>query len=144
MLMPSIFGGNLFDELVNNDWFEGHRNNVSTSIKGIMKTDIVEKDNSYELTIELPGYDKKDIQAEVNEGYLTITATRETQNDETDEFGKVIRKERYSGSCKRTYFVGEAVKDEDISAKFENGELKMVIPKKEEKKEEVAKGVSIL
>ena len=126
MLLPSIFGEDLFD-----DWMDfPFRTNTSTSL---MKTDIRETDNSYELDMDMPGFEKEDIKAELKNGYLTISASSHKNNDEKDNDGKYIRRERYSGSCSRSFYVGEDVKQEEIKAKFENGILKVSIPKKEEK-----------
>ncbi len=106
------------------------RTRTSTNL---MKTDVKETDNSYELDIDMPGFEKGDIKAELKNGYLTISASSSKNNDEKDKDGKYIRKERYSGSCSRSFYVGDDVKQEDIKAKFENGILKVSVPKKEEK-----------
>jgi HSP20 family molecular chaperone IbpA len=134
MLMPSIFGENLFD-----DFFEDFGRpvrraaNFGSSVSGIMKTDVKETDTGYEIDIDLPGYKKEDVKAELNEGYLTINASTQTSNDEKDSDGKYVRRERYSGTCSRSFYVGEDVTQEEIKAKFEDGILKMFVPKKEEK-----------
>ena len=94
-----------------------------------MRTDIVEKDGNYLLNMELPGYKKEDIQMELKDGYLIINATKNVNNEEKDEEGHVIRREHYSGSCSRNFYVGDAIKHEDIKASFDNGELKITIPK---------------
>lgn len=136
MLMPSIFGENLID-----DFFEDFARPVRRSMNygapaaGIMKTDVKETDGGYELNIDLPGYKKEDVKAELNEGYLTISASTESSNDEKDSNGKYIRRERYSGTCSRSFYVGEDVTQEEIKAKFEDGILKLFVPKKEEKNE---------
>lgn len=126
MLMPSIFGENLFD-----DWMSFPFRNFNTN--SLMKTDIRETDGSFELDIDMPGFSKEDLKAELKEGYLTISASTSKDNDEKDENGKYIRRERYSGSCSRSFYVGDEVKQEDIKAKFENGILKISVPKKEAK-----------
>ncbi len=103
-----------------------------------MQTDIADMGNGYEVTINLPGFKKEDVTGELKDGYLVVTATTNSSNDEKDNNGKYIRRERYSGTCSRSFYVGEDVKQEDIKAKFENGTLKLSIPKKEaipEKKE---------
>ena len=94
-----------------------------------MRTDIVEKDGNYLLNMELPGYKKEDIQMELKDGYLIINASKNVSNEEKDEDGHVIRRERYSGSCTRNFYVGDSIKEEDIKASFDNGELKISIPK---------------
>ena len=100
----------------------------------IMKTDIKEKKDKYVIDIDLPGYEKENIKIEVEDGYLTVHASTNTNKEEKEE-GKFVRKERYVGSCSRSFYVGEEVNDEDIKATFKNGTLKLEIPKKEEKKE---------
>ena len=127
MLLPSIFGEDLFDDWMMDFPIRGSR---STSL---MKTDVKETDNSYELDMDMPGFDKGDIKAELKNGYLTISASSHKNNDEKDNDGRYIRRERYSGSCSRSFYVGGDVKQEDIKAKFENGILKVTVPKKEEK-----------
>ena len=127
MLLPSIFGEDLFDDWMMDFPFRGSR---STSL---MKTDVKETENSYGLDMDMPGFEKGDIKAELKNGYLTISASSHKNNDEKDNDGKYIRRERYSGSCSRSFYVGEDVKQEDIKAKFENGILKVTVPKKEEK-----------
>ena len=126
MLMPSIFGENLFDD----DWmdfpfereFWGRQNPAYTkNTKNLMKTDIREHDAGYELDIDLPGFKKDEIKAELENGYLTISATKGTSNDEQDKKGKYIRRERYAGTMQRSFYVGEDVTQEDIKAKFEDG-----------------------
>jgi HSP20 family molecular chaperone IbpA len=109
-----------------------------------MQTDIEESETGYALTMNLPGFKKEDVKAELKDGYLTINASTNSSKEEKDEKGKYIRKERYSGSCSRSFYVGEAVTQEDIKAKFEDGTLKISVPKKELKPEvEEAKYISI-
>ena len=141
MLMPSIFGENLFDDFMNfpfEDEFFGRKNPLyGKHGKNIMKTDVRETDNTYELDIDLPGFKKEEVSARLENGYLTISAAKGLDKDETDKkTGKYIRQERYAGSCSRTFYVGEAVEPEDVSAKFENGILQLHILKKEAKKVE--------
>lgn len=99
----------------------------------IMKTDIKEKNDGYQIDIELPGYQKENIKMDIEDGYLTIHAEIDTDNEEKEE-GKFVRKERYVGSCSRSFYVGEDIKSEDIKASFKNGMLKIEIPKVEEEK----------
>lgn len=96
-----------------------------------MKTDIRETDGSFELDIDMPGFNKEDLKAELKEGYLTISASTNKDDGEKDENGRYIRRERYVGSCSRSFYVGEDIKQDDIKAKFENGILKISVPKKE-------------
>ena len=134
MLMPSIFGENLFDEFFD-DFVRPTRRVVryNTPSTTIMKTDVKETEGSYELDIDLPGYKKEDVKAELKDGYLTISAATNTNNDQKDETGKYIRRERYYGNCSRSFYVGENITQEDIKARFEDGILKIVVPKKEAK-----------
>lgn len=134
MLMPSIFGENLFDDFFG-DFTRPARSvaRYNTPASSVMRTDVKETDNGFELDIDLPGYKKEDVQAELKEGYLTISAATKKENDEKDNNGKYIRRERYYGTCSRSFYVGEEVTQEDIKAKFEDGILKVSIPKKEAK-----------
>lgn len=100
----------------------------------IMKTDIQEKDDKYLIDIDLPGYEKENIQLDVEDGYLTVHANIGSSKEEKEE-GKFVRKERYVGSCSRSFYVGEEIESEDIKASFKNGTLQIEIPKKEEKKQ---------
>lgn len=108
-----------------------------------MRTDIVEKNGQYLLNMELPGYQKGDIQMELKDGYLTIQASRNEDTEEKDNEGQVIRRERYSGSCSRNFYVGDTVKETDIKASFENGELKVIIPMNDMKQVEEKKVIPI-
>lgn len=138
MLMPSIFGESLFDEFFNDDFLRPEpRSNrrYATPAVSVMKTDIKETDNSFELDIDLPGYKKEDVNAELKDGYMTITAQKNSQNDQKDKEGNYIRRERFYGSCSRSFFVGKDITEEDIKARFEDGILKVSVPKKEAKEE---------
>ncbi|MCI5700565.1 MAG: Hsp20/alpha crystallin family protein [Lachnospiraceae bacterium] len=134
MLMPSIFGESLFDEFFD-DFARPVKNaaRVHTTAPVVMRTDVKENASSYELDIDLPGYKKEDVQAELKDGYLTITATTKTNDDQKNEAGKYIRRERYYGTCSRSFYVGKDVEQEDIKAKFEDGILKIEVLKKEAK-----------
>ena len=98
----------------------------------LMKTDIKEKKDEYIIDIDLPGYEKEGIKLNIQDGYLTVHATV-NKEEKDEEKGKFVRKERYSGECSRSFYVGEAITQEDIKARFENGILKLFVPKKEEK-----------
>ena len=139
MLLPrtntlnSIFGENLFD-----DFFEDFARPLRSSTRynasaGVMRTDVRESDAGYELDIDLPGYKKEDVKAELKDGYLTISAETRTDNDEKEENGKYIRRERYYGTCSRSFYVGKEVTQEEIRARFEDGILKVAVPKKQAK-----------
>ena len=134
--MLATYRNNIFDDLFNTPFF-------TRSEQNMMKTDIKEHDGGYELTVDLPGVKKDDIKAELNDGYLTITAENNSSKDEKDEKGKYICRERYSGSYSRSFYVGDAVTEEDIKAKFENGTLTMDIPKKEALPEKQNKYIAI-
>ena len=132
MLMPSIFGESLFDDFFD-DFARPARSaaRYNTPTTNVMRTDVKEDENGYELHIELPGYQKEDVKAQLKDGYLTIQAEKNQNNDQKDEDGKFIRRERFYGSCSRSFYVGEGLTEEDIKAKFENGVLKIAVPKKE-------------
>ncbi len=132
--MPSIFGDTLLD-----DFFgfptNGNYRRTTSNTNGLMQTDVEELEKEYQVIMNLPGFAKEDVKGELKDGYLTITATTNTSNDEKDKKGQYIRRERYSGTCSRSFYVGEDIKQEDIKAKFENGTLKLTIPKVEAKPE---------
>ena len=107
----------------------------TADIGEMMKSDVKETEQGYEVTMNLPGVRKEDVKAELKDGYLMIQATTNTSNEEKESDGKYIRRERYCGSCSRRFYVGDQVTQEDIKAKFEDGTLKLQIPKKEAKEE---------
>ena len=135
MLMPSIFAENLFD-----DWFDFpsvrdiDRRLYGKNAAREMKTDVREHDDHYEVNIDLPGFKKEDITLTLENGYLTVTAAKGLDKDETNKKGKVIRQERWEGTMKRSFYVGDAITEQDIAAKFENGVLSLTVPKKDAKK----------
>ena len=137
MLVPSIFGENLFDDFMDfpfNDDFWGRKNPLyGKNAKRMMKTDIRETDGSYELDVDLPGFKKDEIKASLENGYLTISAAKGLDKDEKDKDGKYIRQERYAGAMSRSFYVGDEVTQDEIKAKYEDGILKLSIPKKEKK-----------
>ena len=138
MLMPSIFGENLFDDdwmnFPFNDEFWGKKNPLyGKHAQNMMKTDIRETDGSYELDVDLPGFKKDEIQMELNDGVLTISAAKGLDKDEEDKKGNYIRKERYAGSMSRSFYVGKHVTVEDVHPKYENGILSFSVPKEEAK-----------
>ena len=136
MLRPSIFNDNLFDDFFEFPFFDdrAERKLYGHNAKNIMKTDIKEHKDGYELEIDLPGFHKDEIQAELKDGYLTISAAKQLNQDEKEkESGKYIRRERYSGSCQRSFYVGDEITQEDIKAEFKHGILKLFVPKKEAK-----------
>ncbi len=136
-MLPSIFRENLFDDVFD-DAFDvfpafGRRNFFGKQGQNIMKTDVRETDDSYELDIDLPGFKKEELQAKIENGYLTISANKSADKDKKDKKGRYIRQERYVGQFSRSFYVGNSVQREDIQARFEDGILKLSIPKKENK-----------
>ena len=147
MMMPSIFGEDLFDDFMNfpfeGDFFGGKNPLYGKHQKNLMKTDIRETESGYELDIDLPGFKKDEINAKLENGYLTISAAKGLDKDEQDKKGNYIRRERYAGSMSRSFFVGEGVTQEDVHAKFEDGILKLSVPKKAAKEVEQQRYISI-
>ena len=141
MYMPALFNDSLFDDFFT-DITDNKRRPMARPLPGVMKTDIKETDKEYELTIELPGYKKEDVNAELKDGYLIINANNEKNEEEKDEKG-YIRKERYFGSCSRSFYVGKNLKEEDIKAKFDNGVLTLNVPKEAERLPEEKKYIAI-
>ena len=132
MLLPSVFGENLFD-----GWFNfPELGNIEKELYGrhadhVMKTDVHEQENAYIVDIDLPGFKKEEVNIELKEGYLTVSAAKGLDKDEKDNKGKLIRQERYAGSMQRSFYVGENITEEDIGAKFEDGVLMLTVPKKD-------------
>ncbi len=150
MLMPSLYTENLFDNFFGDDWFGGRdfqdmeKKLYGHRAKNIMNTDIKETDDSYELEMDLPGFQKEEVSAELDNGYLTIRASKGLDKEEKDEKnGKYIRKERYAGSCERSFYVGSGLRQEDIKASFQHGILKLTIPKEGAKQVEQNKYIAI-
>ena len=128
---------NMFDDMFRDPFF------TSSKTTKLMKTDIQEKGDKYILDMDLPGYDKEDIKAQLKDGYLTITAQKNTSNEDKDEMGNYIRRERYCGKCSRSFYVGDSIKEEDIKANFNNGILELTFPKEVEQKAEEMKYITI-
>ena len=147
MLMPSIFGENLFDDWMDfpfeRDFFGGKNPLYGKPAKNMMKTDVKETDSGYEVDIDLPGFKKDEINAKLENGYLTISASKGLDKDEKDKEGKYIRRERYAGAMSRSFYVGEQVHQEDIRAKFEDGILRLSVPKKDAKEVEKKNYIAI-
>ena len=146
MLMPSIFGEDLF-----NDWMDFSFPQVpdvdkelyGKHAKNMMKTDVKETEEGYEVAIDLPGFKKDEVKIHLDNGYLTIVAAKGLDKDEQDKKGKYIRRERYAGSMSRSFYVGEGVKQSDVHAKYEDGILRLDIPKPDKKAVEESKYISI-
>ena len=137
-MLPSIFGESLFD-----DWmdfpFRGFGTDVEKKLYGknaarVMKTDLKEHEDGYELSVDLPGFKKDQIQLQLSNGYLTVSAAKGIEEEDKDKKGRLVHQERFSGSMSRSYYVGENLEEEDIKAKFENGVLTLDFPKVEQKK----------
>ena len=146
-MLPSIFRESLLD-----DWFDfpfeneffGKKNPLyGKHAKNEMKTDVRETEDGYELDIDLPGFKKDEVTAQLDNGYLTIQASKGLDKEQKDKKGKYIRKERYAGSMSRSFYVGDAITEEDVHAKYEDGILKLSVPKKEAKAVEQTKHIAI-
>ena len=137
MLMPSIFGESLFD-----DWFDDFdrqmqhmdRRLYGRNAKREMKTDVREKEDGYEIDMDLPGFKKDQVELTLENGYLTVTANKGFDKDEKDTKGRMIRQERYAGSMQRSFYVGDSMTEEDVKARFEDGVLHLDLPKKDARK----------
>ena len=137
MLMPSIFGESLFD-----DWFDDFdrqmqhmdRRLYGRNAKREMKTDVREKEDGYEIDMDLPGFKKDQVELTLENGYLTVTANKGFDKDEKDDKGRMIRQERYAGSMQRSFYVGDNMTEEDVKARFEDGVLHLDLPKKDARK----------
>ena len=137
-MLPSIFGEDLFDDFFNDPFgmmnvSEGRSPLYGKHAKNLMKTDIREKEDGYELAVDLPGFKKDEISLDIKDGYLTIAAQKGVDKDEQDKKGRVLRQERYAGACSRSFYVGN-VKPEDVKAKYEDGVLSVIVPKEDVKK----------
>ena len=126
MLVPRKNSYDLLDDIFDEDFF-----NIKPTKNELMKTDIKEHDNRFEMITDLPGYDKKNIRISIDNGYLTIHAKTDNEKEEKGKEGKVVRKERYYGECQRSFYVGDDIKEDDIKASFDNGTLTINIPKKD-------------
>ena len=151
MMMPSIFGENLFDDFMD-DFSRGFefpefpdvdKKLYGKHAKNLMKTDVKETDTGYEVDIDLPGFKKDEINAQLDNGYLTISAAKGLDKDEQEkETGKYIRRERYAGNLSRSFYIGD-VKQEDVKAAFKNGILSISVPKEDKKAKEEKKYITI-
>ena len=139
MLMPSLFAENLFDEFFDDFPMPREFRNIDRRLYGKnaareMKTDVHEHEDHYEVDIDLPGFKKDEITLSLENGYLTVNAAKGLDKDETTKKGKVIRQERYAGALQRSFYVGDALTENDITARFENGVLSLNVPKQEARK----------
>lgn len=139
MLYPSIFNDNLFDDLMDFEFPSFNAfDNIDRKLYGkhaahVMKTDVREHDDSYDIDIDLPGFKKEDINLSLENGCLNVNVAKGLNKDEKDKKGKMIRQERYTGSMSRSFYVGKEITVEDVKAKFEDGVLTLTLPKKERK-----------
>ena len=140
MLVPSIFSDNFFDDFFEFPFIDDRaEKNAERKLYGhhaanLMKTDIKEMEDGYELEMDLPGFKKDEVKVELNNGYLTVSAAKGLDEDDKDkETGKYIRRERYTGSCQRSFYVGDNLTQEDIKGEFKHGILTLNVPKKEAK-----------
>ena len=148
-MLPSIFGETLFDDFFDDDFFRvpawlGRDPLFGKRGKNLMKTDVRETDNSYELDVDLPGFKKDEINVDLQDGYLTIQASKGLDKDKKDKEGRYIRQERYAGACSRSFYVGEDVEPEEVSAKFEDGILTISVPKAAKKQLPKQTSINIL
>ena len=133
-MLPSIFSENLFDDFFNSAMFPKAEHELyGKHAKNLMNTDVREVENGYEIDMNLPGFKKDEVEIQLQDGCLTVSAAKGLDKDEEDKKGRYIRQERYTGACSRSFFVGEAVKPEEVSAKYEDGILKLSVPKAGEK-----------
>lgn len=144
--VPAIFGEDLFDnwmERAFSSFADMDRQLYGKNAKNMMKTDVKETEEGYLVAVEMPGFDKSEISVELDKGYLTITASKDLNQDEQDENGKYIRRERYAGTMQRSFYVGESVQQEDIKAKYENGVLTLGVPREDTQKLQQNKYIAI-
>ena len=141
MLLPGIFGENLLDDWM--DFGDVERKLYGRHAANVMKTDVHEHDEGFELDIDLPGFKKDEIKLSLENGYLSVNAAKSLDKDKKNIKGKIIRQERYAGSMQRSFYVGDTLTETDIKAKFEDGVLKLSIPKKEPEKLPETKTIAI-
>ena len=141
MLMPSMIGENLFDDWM--DFSFPRRVFQSGSTQNVMRTDVKETDQGYEIDVDLPGFKKDDVKVQLKDSYLTIRATQDADKGQKDGDGKYIRRERFTGSVTRSFYVGDKLTEEEIHAKFEDGILKLSLPKANACKAEQESYISI-
>ena len=149
-MFPALMNDTMFSDLFDDPFFEGWRNmeNVGTRESnmsmGMMSTDVRESDKGYMVDIDMPGFKKEDISLELQNGYLTVSAHRDSSHDDKAEDGKWLRRERYVGSCSRSFYVGEDMKDSDIHASYKDGVLTVSVPTEAKKEQETPKYINIV
>lgn len=147
-MLPSIFSENLFDEMFDDAFglmpmFGGRSPLYGKHARNLMKTDVREVGDNYEVDVDLPGFKKDEVKLELKDGYLTISAAKGLDKDEQDKQGRYIRQERYTGQCSRSFYVGEGIKAEDVHAKFEDGILRLTLPREAKKELPVSNAILI-
>lgn len=147
-MMPSIFGENLFDDLFDRSFgmlpaMTGRDPLYGKHAAHLMKTDVRETADRYEMDIDLPGFKKEDVRVELKEGYLTISASKGLDRSQQDEEGRFLRQERYAGAMSRSFYIGEEVEAKDVSAKFEDGILRLTLPKQVQQRLPVQSAIPI-
>ncbi len=145
MYLPRVLHDDVFDDMMDrfDDLFAGHRSLFGKHARNMMKTDVKDNGDYYVMDIDLPGFNKDEIHAQLQNGYLTISASKEQKQDDKDEEGRYIRRERNFGQCERSFYVGSEVTEADVKAKYENGILELEIPKKDAPKVEDKKFIAI-
>ena len=142
MMVPYMFNEALMDDLFSNDWEHDFdramkaaapRGMFGKRAANVMKTDVRENKDSYDVFVDLPGFKKEDVKLDLDNGYLTISAEKGLDKDEENKKGRILRQERYAGACSRSFYVGN-VKPEDVKAKYEDGVLSVIVPKEDVKK----------
>lgn len=133
-MLPSMFGESLFDDFFDDDFMRfpvwGGRNPLyGKHAKNLMKTDVRETEHTYEVDVDLPGFKKDEIKVDLKDGHLTISAAKGLDKDEQDHKGRYIRRERYAGQCSRSFYVGSGIQPQDVRAKYEDGILRLSLPK---------------
>ena len=146
-MLPSIFGENLFDDFFDDNFgmypmWNGRNPLYGKHAKNLMMTDVRETEDTYEVDVDLPGFKKDELSVELKDGYLTISAAKGLDKDEQDKKGKYIRQERYAGACSRSFYVGD-VKPEEVSAKYEDGILKLTMPKQVKREQPKSSSIAI-
>ena len=131
-MFPALMNDTMFSDLFDDPFFEGWRNTASGDqvlANNMMTTDVRETDKGYDVDIDMPGFKKEDINLELQNGYLTVSASRNSEHEDKNSEGKWLRRERYAGSCSRSFYVGDQVKESDIHASYKNGTLCLQVPK---------------
>ncbi len=135
-MLPSVFNDDLFDSFFNHPFASMNGGAFARGARGLMKTDVRELDKAYELDVELPGFKKDEITLELDGGYLSIKAEKKAGKDEKDDKGRYLRRERFAGACTRSFYVGEGLEPKDVAARFEDGMLRLTLPKETAKAQE--------